>query len=261
MLRGGQYAADGGSRATSDASMAAVLEFAAATMEVLEARRDANPTDDLISVWAHSDVEYPDGTVRPMTDDEIVHEALLLLDGGAETTRTVIGTMCLELTRHPDQRQQLRRRPRASWARPASRSSSAGSRRSSTCGGPRPRTTSSTGRRSAPATSCVLMYSSANRDERVFPDPDTLRRDPRAQPPRRVRVRHALLPRCVARAPRDPGDVRGAAAPDAPTGASPRAPPRRRSRRRSPAPTTPSRSSSPPPDGGLAPRAPSIPAG
>ena len=42
-----------------------------------------------------------------VNDDEIVHEALLLLDGGAETTRTVIGTTCLELARHPDQRAAL----------------------------------------------------------------------------------------------------------------------------------------------------------
>jgi len=65
------------------------------------------PHDDLLSVWAHADVTFPDGTTRPMNDDEIVHEALLLLDGGAETTRTVIGTMCLELARHPDQRAKV----------------------------------------------------------------------------------------------------------------------------------------------------------
>jgi len=102
MLSGGQYTADGTEHVASDATIDAVLEFATEAL-VIVAERRAEPRDDLFSVWAHSDLELPDGTVRPMNDDEIVHEALLLLDGGAETTRTVIGTTCLELARHPDQ--------------------------------------------------------------------------------------------------------------------------------------------------------------
>ena len=205
MLRGGQYTADGSARARpSDATMTAILEFAAATMEVLAARR-REPTDDLISVWAHSDVEFPDGDRPRSTDDEIVQEALLVLDGGAETTRTVIGTMCVELARHPDQCAAAASTTRGSSARRASRSSSAGSRRSSTCGGPRPRTTSCTARQIRAGDELLLMYSSANRDERVFDDPETVRRDPRAQPPRRVRLRHPLLPR----ARRSPGSRSG----------------------------------------------------
>ena len=64
----------------------------------------AEPRDDLVSTWAHATVEFPDGTVRPLTDDEIVHEALLVLDGGAETTRTVIGSIALELARERAER-------------------------------------------------------------------------------------------------------------------------------------------------------------
>jgi cytochrome P450 family 142 subfamily A polypeptide 1 len=171
MLSGGQYAADGGSRATSDESMAAIQEFAAATMEVLEARR-REPTDDLISVWAHSDVEYPDGTVRPMDLGEIIQEALLLLDGGAETTRTVIGTMCLELTRHPDQWQKLRDNPGIMgatgveefirWVTPI-----LNMKRTAT------EDHELHGQQVRAGDELVLMYSSANRDERVFPDPET----------------------------------------------------------------------------------------
>ena len=83
-----------------------VLEFTVAAQETIAARR-ADPRDDLISVWAHSEVEFPDGTVRRLDDGEIVHEALLVLDGGAETTRTVIGAVCVELARRPEQRQLL----------------------------------------------------------------------------------------------------------------------------------------------------------
>jgi cytochrome P450 family 142 subfamily A polypeptide 1 len=172
MLEGGQYALDGGERATSDATITAVLEFATAALELLEARR-REPADDLFSVWAHSDVEFPDGTSRPLNDDEIVNEALLLLDGGAETTRTVIGTMCLELIRHPDQRAKLLADPAIlgatgveefiRWVTPILNM----------------RRTATEDHELHGATICagdeiLLMYSSANRDERVFDDPETL---------------------------------------------------------------------------------------
>jgi cytochrome P450 family 142 subfamily A polypeptide 1 len=172
MLSGGQYAADGGTRAMSPASATAIQEFAAATLEVLEARRK-QPTDDLLSVWAHSDVEYPDGTVRPMGEGEIIQEALLLLDGGAETTRTVIGTMCLELTRHEDQWDKLRADPGIlgrtgveefiRWVSPI-----LNMKRTAT------EDHDLHGQQVHAGDELVLMYASANRDERVFPDPDML---------------------------------------------------------------------------------------
>ena len=59
----------------------------------------------------------------------------------------------------------------------------------------------------------LLMYASANRDERVLRRSRSLRRDAQPQPSRRVRVRHSLLSRRVTRTTRDPRDVRRAAAP------------------------------------------------
>ena len=172
MLEGGQYETDGGEHAPSETIMSAVLEFAGATLEVLAARR-ADPRDDLISLWAQSDVEFPDGTKRPMNDDEIVHEALLLLDGGAETTRTVIGTMCLELMRHPDQRDKLVADPGIMaatgveefirWVTPI-----LNMRRTAT------EDHELHGQTIHDGDEILLMYSSANRDERAFDDPDTL---------------------------------------------------------------------------------------
>jgi cytochrome P450 family 142 subfamily A polypeptide 1 len=172
MLEGGQYASDGGDRDTSDTTVSAVLEFAGAAMELLGARR-RDPRDDLFSVWAHAEVEFPDGTVRPLNDDEIVHEALLLLDGGAETTRTVIGTMCLELIRHADQRAKLVDDPGIlattgveefiRWVTPI-----LNMRRTATEDHELHGETIHVG------DEVLLMYSSANRDERVFDDPQTL---------------------------------------------------------------------------------------
>jgi cytochrome P450 family 142 subfamily A polypeptide 1 len=172
MLEGGQYAIDGGERDTSDATVAAVLEFAGAATDLLGARR-RDPQDDLFSLWAHSEVEQADGTTRPMNDDEIVHEALLLLDGGAETTRTVIGTMCLELIRHPEQRATLVDDPAIlgatgveefiRWVTPI-----LNMRRTAT------EDHELHGETIHAGDEILLMYSSANRDERVFTDPDTL---------------------------------------------------------------------------------------
>jgi len=170
MFEGGQYNADGSERVTSDRTIGAVLEFAAATLDVI-ARRRAEPADDLISAWVHSAVEFPDGTVRPLTDDEIVHEALLVLDGGAETTRTVIGSIVLELARHPEQRARLLADPTVlaatgveefiRWVTPI-----LNMRRTAT------ETHELHGREIRAGDELVLMYSSANRDERVFADPE-----------------------------------------------------------------------------------------
>jgi cytochrome P450 family 142 subfamily A polypeptide 1 len=172
MLEGGQYHVDGTERVASDATITAVLEFASASLELLAARR-AEPRDDLFSVWAHSEVELPDGSTRALDDDAIVHEALLLLDGGAETTRTVIGTMCLELAHHPDQRDLLVDDPAIlaatgveefiRWVTPI-----LNMRRTATEDHELHEQAVRAG------DELLLMYSSANRDERVFDDPDTL---------------------------------------------------------------------------------------
>jgi cytochrome P450 family 142 subfamily A polypeptide 1 len=172
MLEGGQYELDGRERVASEATMRAVFEFATASLELLAARR-AEPRDDLFSIWAHSEVELPDGSRRLLDDDAIVHEALLLLDGGAETTRTVIGTMCLELARHPEQRALLVEAPAIlastgveefiRWVTPI-----LNMRRTAT------EDHELHGEQIRAGDELLLMYSSANRDERVFGDPDVL---------------------------------------------------------------------------------------
>ena len=149
-----------------------MLEFAVAATELLEARR-RDPRDDLFSVWAHAEVAFPDGTTRALNDDEIVHEALLLLDGGAETTRTVIGTMCLELIHHPAERAKIVADPAIlattgveefiRWVTPI-----LNMRRTAT------EDHELHGETIHAGDEVLLMYSSANRDERVFEDPEAL---------------------------------------------------------------------------------------
>jgi cholest-4-en-3-one 26-monooxygenase len=82
-------------------SPAAIGEFAAAFVELIETRR-RDPRDDLVSAWVHGSV---DGA--PLDVPEIIQEGLLLLDGGAETTRSVIGQTVWNLARFPDQREIL----------------------------------------------------------------------------------------------------------------------------------------------------------
>ena len=61
------------------------------------------PADDVMSVWTQAAI---DG--QPLTLDEVIPDCLLILDGGAETTRTVIARMILNLIERPDQWALLR---------------------------------------------------------------------------------------------------------------------------------------------------------
>ena len=71
------------------------------TMDMIAQRRK-EPTDDLISILVHSEV---DG--ERLTDEEIVVETLLILIGGDETTRHTLSGGTEQLLRHPDQHHRL----------------------------------------------------------------------------------------------------------------------------------------------------------
>ena len=66
------------------------------------AQRHAQPTDDLMSVLVHAEV---DGD--RLSPDDVLHESLLILVGGDETTRHVISGGVEQLLLQPDQRQLL----------------------------------------------------------------------------------------------------------------------------------------------------------
>jgi cytochrome P450 family 142 subfamily A polypeptide 1 len=166
MLEAGQTRADGGETERSEASIAASTEFAVETLAVI-ARRRADPQDDLLSVWAHSEV---DG--RPWTDAEVLAECILVLDGGAETTRTVIGMILHELALRPDQRRLLVERPELlggpaveefiRWVSPI-----LNMRRTVT------EDHELHGQELRTGDEVLLLYGSANRDGRAFDDADS----------------------------------------------------------------------------------------
>ena len=128
------------------------------------AERRAQPRDDLMSVLVHAEV---DGD--RLDDDEIVHESLLILIGGDETTRHVISGGMYQLLADPEQKQKLLDDPSAiptaveemlRWVSPIKNMA-----RTVT------RDTVLSGRRLEEGQKLLLLYPSANRDEDVFVDP------------------------------------------------------------------------------------------
>ncbi|MFI0447046.1 cytochrome P450 [Actinomadura sp. 6N118] len=157
--------AGGGRRYITDAATIAAGEFALAALEMAKERR-ACPTDDLLSIWSNV------GPGQPAYDDEhLAHEALLLLVGGAETTRTVIATAIDALIRHPDQWRLLRDDPSLipdaveefiRWTTPILNMCRVPKHDTELHGVPIPA-----------GEQVLLMYGSANRDETVFDAPET----------------------------------------------------------------------------------------
>lgn len=173
MFYAGQTSPDGPSQELAPKMQELVQEFAMATIGIVQARQ-AEPRDDLISVWANTE-----GWDVP----QILSEILLVLDGGAETTRTVIGSTIRELALQPEQRQILLDEPGVlaatgleeiiRWVSPV-----LNMRRTATADH------ELHGQQIRQGDQLLLMYPSANRDPRVFEDPD--RFDVRRTPNRHV---------------------------------------------------------------------------
>ena len=172
----------GGPRYHDHDGVAAAIEFAGACAELYEAKgpmvADGCPMDDVMSVWIDRERQGPDAMDgHPFGLDEIISDCLLLLDGGAETTRTVIARTLVELARRPDQWALLRGGADMTvaveefirWVTPIH----------NMC---RVATTDVEmhGHTLRAGDQLVLMYSSANRDPAHFDDPESfdVTRDP-----------------------------------------------------------------------------------
>jgi cytochrome P450 family 142 subfamily A polypeptide 1 len=128
------------------------------------ADRRANPGNDLMSVLVHAEI---DGD--RLSDDELLHESLLILVGGDETTRHVISGGMDQLLRHPEQMRKLvedpSRIPTAieemlRWVTPIQNMA-----RTAT------RDVELRGQTIRAGDKLLLLYPSANRDESVFEEP------------------------------------------------------------------------------------------
>ncbi len=160
MYLAGQTSPDGSPPEYRPEMQATVEAFAAATIGLVMARKE-DPRDDLLSIWAHAE-----GWEIP----QILSETLLVLDGGAETTRTVIGAILRELALRPDQRQRLIDDPGLiataveefiRWVSPI-----LNMRRTAT------EDHELDGQQIREGDELLLMYASANRDPRVFTEPE-----------------------------------------------------------------------------------------
>lgn len=153
----------GGPRYFNEDGMAAAMEFAQAASE-LHAEKLRCPADDIMTIWTTASV---DG--EPITVDTVISDCLLLLDGGAETTRTVIARTLLDLIAHPDQWEALKAgadpvvatEEFIRWVTPIHNMCRVAAADTEVGGQP-----------IEAGQQLVLMYSSANRDPAHFEDPE-----------------------------------------------------------------------------------------
>ena len=139
-------------------------EYFTYAAQAIQARRK-DPTDDLVSVLVNSVI----GDDR-LEDDQIMHEALLILVGGDETTRHVITEGTLALIEHPDQRRLLAEGPSRltvaveellRWVSPIKNMNRTALR-----------DTELHGQEIREGDKVLLLYHAANLDEAVFEAPD-----------------------------------------------------------------------------------------
>jgi cholest-4-en-3-one 26-monooxygenase len=152
--------------ATDDVIMGAATAFTEYTeyQDRVIADRQANPTDDLVSVLVHAEV---DGD--RLAHDEVLHESLLILIGGDETTRHVISGGMEQLLLHPEQRKLLASDPAKitvaveemlRWVSPIKNMCRVLTHDAQFMG-----------QQLHEGQKCMLLYESANRDETKFVDP------------------------------------------------------------------------------------------
>ncbi|MBN2621884.1 MAG: cytochrome P450 [Acidimicrobiales bacterium] len=153
----------GGPRYFNEDGMLAAMEFAQAASD-LHAEKTRCPADDIMSIWTRATVDD-----EPLTVDTVIADCLLLLDGGAETTRTVIARTILDLIAHPDQWQALKQGADLAvateefirWVTPVHNMCRVAAVDAEVGGQP-----------IEAGQQLVLMYSSANRDPAHFTDPE-----------------------------------------------------------------------------------------
>ena len=102
MLLAGQTSPNGPPHAPDPGLGPVITEFVEVTSELIGQRR-ADPQDDLISAWVS----------QGWSTKKVLDETILVLNGGAETTRTVTGTMIRDLALHPASAAGTRRAPGA----------------------------------------------------------------------------------------------------------------------------------------------------
>ena len=148
-----------------DQAALAAIEYAGYITAVAEQRRRDNQSDDLIGTLVHAEIEGD-----KLDESSLIYESLLILIGGDETTRHVISGGMYELLRHPDQYRMLSEdrsllpvavEEMLRWVSPIKNMA-----RQMT------RDVEFQGETLRKGQKLLLLYPSANRDERIFEGPD-----------------------------------------------------------------------------------------
>jgi cytochrome P450 family 142 subfamily A polypeptide 1 len=164
MLGGGEAAEIESEEERRNHSRAIVEEYLRYAHGVLADRRERAPTDDLMSILTHGEIEGD-----RLAEEEILQESLLILIGGDETTRHVMTGGLHALLQHPEQLRALRADPSKipaaveemlRWVSPIQNMN-----RTLT------RDFELHGEKLREGERVLLLYPAANRDERQFPDP------------------------------------------------------------------------------------------
>lgn len=160
-------------RRDSGAGLAAAAAVYAYFADFLADRRRA-PREDLMSALVAADI---DG--KQLTDDELLGFCLLLLIAGHETTTNLLSNAIVVLADHPESRHRLAADPSLVGATVEELlrydSPVQGLARTLTCD------ITLHGTKMATGDSVLLLFGSANRDERVFTDPDAFHIDRRPE--------------------------------------------------------------------------------
>jgi cytochrome P450 family 142 subfamily A polypeptide 1 len=148
-----------------DQAAQAAMEYAEYITAVAEQRKRDNQSEDLIGTLVHAEIEGD-----RLDEPSVIYESLLILIGGDETTRHVISGGMFELLRHPEQFRMLAAdrtlMPGAveemlRWVSPIKNMA-----RQMT------RDVEFEGETLHKGEKLLLLYPSANRDERVFDQPE-----------------------------------------------------------------------------------------
>jgi cytochrome P450 family 142 subfamily A polypeptide 1 len=159
--------------AAIDRAAMAFVEYVEYITGVIDRRRSSGQDDDLIGTLVHAEISGD-----RLDEDSLIHESLLILIGGDETTRHVISGGMAELLRHKDQFELLRQdrsglqvavEEMLRWVSPIKNMA-----RTAT------RDVELHGREIKKGEELLLLYPAANRDEDVFERPETFdtRRSP-----------------------------------------------------------------------------------
>jgi len=148
-----------------DAAAVAAMEYAEYITAVVEQRRRDNQSDDLVGTLVHADIDGDQ-----LDESSLIYETLLILIGGDETTRHVLSGGMYELLTHSDQfallaaepeRRQLAIEEMLRWVTPIKNMA-----RTAT------RDVELHGKTIREGQKLLLLYPSANRDERNFHEPE-----------------------------------------------------------------------------------------